>query len=276
MNNVMKTITIKDMKEIEISLMKIIHKICEENHLYYFLAYGSCIGAVRHGGFIPWDDDIDIIMPYPDYRKLLALLSSHTGRYQIISMDNDNQYKYPYAKFIDKGTILEESEINDSKISVYIDIFPLCGLPNNAIKRIIFFNIINCNEYFAIVARKKKVTGKSLKKRIIQYLLWPISNLLGTNWFNLFCVKRMGKYKYEDSRYVAVFPPNYGKKEIYKKSLFNERILMPFENSYFYIPKEYDTYLRQVYGDYRKLPPTEEQVTHHTYTVLIDEKYWDS
>lgn len=136
-------ITLKEMQNLELSLMKKLHSICESNNLNYFLGYGSCIGAIRHNGFIPWDDDIDIIMPLEDYENLINILKHSNDRYQIRCLENDDKYIYPFAKFVDTYTELDEFEMEAEPIGVYVDIFPIYYLPTSEKNEHIY--LINCS-----------------------------------------------------------------------------------------------------------------------------------
>ena len=124
-----KELSVEEVKERELELLKTLHEFCDKNGLRYYLAYGSLIGAIRHKGFIPWDDDIDVLMPYEDYCKLIQLFNGNSGsQYQLISREINKEYYLPYGKLVDTGTVMKE-ELNVSlEIGIYLDIFPFYNL----------------------------------------------------------------------------------------------------------------------------------------------------
>lgn len=131
-----KNITLQEMQKYVANILKQFDAFCNENGLTYFVGYGTLLGAIRHDGFIPWDDDIDIMMPRGDYEKLLTYAAlDNVGRYEIISRMNRKNWPYPLAKCVDSNTELEETNFNSGRLGVYIDLFPLDGLPSGNIKR---------------------------------------------------------------------------------------------------------------------------------------------
>ena len=132
-------ITIREMQQIESDILRSFSMYCEENGLRYYAAYGTLLGAIRHKGFIPWDDDVDVMMPRKDYEQLIGGNNNIEGRYSIISRKNKADFPYAFAKCIDNYTEMEEMTYRFGKIGVYIDIFPLDGMSNNAIKRTMHF-----------------------------------------------------------------------------------------------------------------------------------------
>ena len=122
----MKQITdIHELRQLQMGILDHVHAFCEANGLTYFLSSGMLIGAVRHGGYIPWDDDIDIYMPRCDYERFLQIYSDPSGVYRAIDPQRDPKYYYTFAKVIDQRTLMLEKEVKGYEIGVYIDIFPL-------------------------------------------------------------------------------------------------------------------------------------------------------
>ena len=122
-----KELSLEEKKKILVSILSEVHNFCDENNLKYFLPGGTLIGAVRHKGFIPWDDDIDIYMPRNDYEKFLCEFNKESERYQVISLKTDGYY-LPFGKVIDTKTVLIENVDSDYKMGIYLDIFPLDNL----------------------------------------------------------------------------------------------------------------------------------------------------
>lgn len=120
-----KTIDIKELKKIQLGLLNALDDYCVQNDLTYYLAYGTLIGAIRHKGYIPWDDDIDVMMPREDYNKFIANFNNdkHASNVKAISHEIDTDYYLSFAKLINKSTVMQEEVNSDYQIGVYIDVF---------------------------------------------------------------------------------------------------------------------------------------------------------
>ena len=201
----------KKLQLIELDIFKSFLMVCKKLDLKYFLAGGTLLGAIRHNGFIPWDDDIDVIMPREDYEKFLekgqALLEK---KYFIQNYKTDPEFVLNFTKIRNsETTFIEKTSKNRN---------------------------INHGIYIEIQDKKEKMYKK---------------------------------YKYTDSEKIISYCGMYGKKEIMPKKYFGEGKKVLFEGIEVIAPQEYDLYLKQFYGDYMKLPPKEQQVTHH-YNEIID------
>ncbi len=256
-------IDIKEMQDIEIKIMKYFHDFCEKNSIKYILAYGSCIGAIRHDGFIPWDDDIDVLVPIVDFDLLVSNSNLFSEEYALKTINTDERYIYTYGKLADSNTRLSESFDPDHNIGIYIDIFPVYSLPQNGFQRMLRFNWIQFLEILCIATRQPIVKGKNVFRTVVQRILGMIGKSIGLNKLNAQIVKNAKKTKYGSTSYYSVLPPNYGKKEIFNIDLFENRIIHKYENEAFFVSCFYDKYLHQLYGDYMQLPPDEKRVSHH-------------
>ena len=133
----MKELTIEELKEVELNILKDVAKFCEINKIQYFLCGGTLLGAIRHKGFIPWDDDIDIAMPRADYERFFKLYNGNNSRYKADSLENNNNWHMSFGRVGDINTVLYEHTLKNKykKYHAFIDIFPVDGLPNNTIKK---------------------------------------------------------------------------------------------------------------------------------------------
>lgn len=252
-------ISLDEIKKLELDIMKKIHIYCIENDISYYLCYGTLIGAVRHKGFIPWDDDIDIFMIRKDYDKFLKSFPNEEDKLnlKLVNYKTKPYYGRNLSKVIDTNTVLIEPQYKtDDPIGVFVDIWPLDGLPNNKIHR--WFYIKKAN------LLKKMILASSMKYNSEYTFCKKIGILLGKILNPKKAVIKMDyiarKYNYEDSNYVKCYP---AKHVLYDKNDFEGRILMEFEGEQFYGPKNYDSILKAEYGDYMKLPPVEKQMPHH-------------
>lgn len=247
---------LEELKKIELNILKYIDMVCKKYSIRYFLAYGTLIGAVRHKGFIPWDDDADIVMPRPDYEKFIKVMKKEKGIYRIICLEHcKKDYSYPFAKVIDSRTIINEPwRPMKEKLGVFVDVFPLDGIGNT-----------------------EKETVKNAKILLkIAKLIWYIDtvkdtfkgrilNIIGRKNLNRVFKHIAKKNNYYKSKYVGTpsYPPN--DFEIIKKEYYLESKNVIFEDYNFPIPKNYDIILKKIYGKYMEYPPMEERKPQHPY-----------
>lgn len=244
---------------------------CKENDIKYFAVGGTAIGAIRHKGFIPWDDDIDVAMLREDYDRFCSLKSNLLGtQYRIIDY-RDNGYYSSGAKFIDNSTTLWEHELNSLTIGAYIDVFPfdVCdGIEVNYQKI-----ALNVNKAFTRLERSKQ-------KSTFSYLVWAfkgmhiptfikcIVNVLYYNRIEKKCIKEViaveNMLRNQKGEYILYYNSFYPlAKELNRKEVFSSTVTMPFENTTIEMPIGYDEYLKNLYGDYMQMPPKEKQIPHH-------------
>lgn len=255
----MQTIGIDELKKIQKEILDEVVKFCEENNIRYFLAYGTMLGAIRHKGYIPWDDDIDIHMPRPDYEKFIELYNKKSDSdYQIVTHELDRRYEVPFAKIFRKGTIVNEFFYKQSVFGVYVDIFPLDGIKSKwqayicgqCIRFMYIKTMIFCNRQ--TLARKARLF-------ITKMILLPFSS-----HFILKTMRRIAtRHNYEESKQVCSFGSRTAMKEILPREVFDNYITVSFEGSEYRAPEGYDKYLKQKYGNYMQLPPKEKQVSSH-------------
>lgn len=259
-----KNITIEESKIIMLNILKSVHKFCVDNNLKYSLYAGTLIGAIRHNGFIPWDDDIDIVMPRKDYQFFIK--NFKTQFYNIITPYNSKEYYLPWAKVFDNRTIKIEPMNIKSKylFGVDIDVFPV--------------DFVDSEDSYLIVQKMKKnlnsKRNRALSKASIPNpVVHPkaFCNCLITRFFysgkqTKFCRKldkSYQKFNNNDHNFLMV-NSLFFKRPIFKNDLFDNLILHDFEKEKFYVFSEYDYFLKLMFGDYMKLPPVEKQQTHHS------------
>jgi len=255
------------------------HDICTTNGLTYIASGGTLLGAVRHKGFIPWDDDIDVWMPRPDYEKLKDVMKRHPHKIYEFETPGDNTGGHYYAmgKFYDTSTtVVEKTKFNVRK-GIYIDVFPLDGLGrteaerDRIYKRLHFRNLLMASRIS--VPRKERSAIKNLA--IYASSLIPESILNTEKVIERFD-KACKKTSYENSEYVGVLMGSYGMRDVIPKKWLENPALYDFESIRIYGVKNYDEYLTYIYGDWRKLPPKEKQVSLHDFEYLdLDHGYID-
>lgn len=259
----MREIQFEEMKKIELNILTYFTEVCEENNLRYYLGGGTLLGAVRHKGFIPWDDDIDVMMPRPDFQKLLSL-SINNENYNIIKPGTAGYY-YNFAKLVDTRTILEEKGIKRiDGLGVYIDIFPLDGMPETPDDRKKRFKELN--------SIRKRINNTCLLKP--KFHRNPFAYLNACRIYNsnknvdLSSLQKKYldsalKNSFDDSEFVFAAGGAYGARDIFPGKWFEKEIELQFENLSVKAFNGYDFYLTQLYGDYMTLPPEDKRVTPH-------------
>ena len=274
----MEQFTIEDMQDIELNLLKVFDKFCSERNIRYSIAGGTLIGAVRHGGFIPWDDDIDIIVPRTDYDKLLQYKEDLEFPYKIESPYDkrekyDEPYNFAYAKLFDlRTTLIEFPETKRVSSHVYIDIFPSDGMPREkkdiekhykkAHKLILIRSVANASYYRS----KMKESGA---KVYFWKMIYAINNFLPQGFFFKMLDKHCRKYSIENTKNMGVIVAGYGIKECIDQDVFFPLKRITFDGVDVSVMNNYDAFLRQLYGDYMQLPPESKRKANHYY-----EAYW--
>ncbi len=242
---------------------KAFNEICIKHNLKYYLSGGTLLGAVRHHGFIPWDNDMDMMMPRDDYEKLLSL-NYNDGRYKVIDCFSDQNYGYSFAKIIDTKTRrVSIDDANQTDFGVYIDIFPIDGYPDS----VFFSNLRNLHLRYLRLWRNfmlNKETSKSKRFSGIKNFIRRINPITSNSYSRR--INRIGqKKKYADSKYVGVQSGTHVQKnERNPKSIFDKTIYLPFDDTSFPCPSGYDEYLSHLYGDYMQLPPENQRYATHS------------
>lgn len=259
-------LTTEEVKNRELEMLAYIDKVCRENNIKYFVCGGTLIGAVRHHGFIPWDDDIDINMPRPDYEKLKKIINNE--RYMLIS-DQDDCY-FTFGKLVDTETVLIEHRCKNqiNGMGIYIDIFPLDGLPKGkraAFKE--FKKLLSLNDILRYFGFGKPPYRRNFIKLFISRVKWMSEKNHSITWWRHKYMQQALKYNFYESDLVCSAGGGYALKEIYPRRFFDKSRRCKFENIEVNIPEGYDEFLTLMYGNYMKLPPKETQVTNHNFTV---------
>lgn len=263
--NKMKEIHLEELKLIQLNILQALHDCCVENNIKYSLGCGTMLGAVRHKGYIPWDDDIDVYFMRDDYERLIRIFPKvYKEDYELICLERDKEWGRSYAKAFNNKTVLVEDTTEKKRIGIGIDVYAIDYVPNDESewlkynKRRLF--------YQSIFSLKSMITSRerSLVKNAIIVLshiaLLPFSHRRIALFINKYAQKNNGRcntYACECVQGVIT-----GKKR-FKAADFDEVIDTPFEDRTFKIMKGYDDYLTNAYGDYMTPPPPEKRVSTH-------------
>lgn len=258
-----------NLRKAQIELLDEVVRLSDKHNLKYYLLGGTCLGAARHGGFIPWDDDIDIGFARNDYEKFKNICKNELNE-EYFYQDHTADSNYPklYARLRKNNTTLKEDYFKNFKChdGIYMDIFPLDMASNkmkkaekiyNKIKFLRSINYIDGTNFNAgnTVAKVKYILRKVYKKLVSQKKIWGKIDYL------------VNKYNNAESKYFGNFLGNWGLKEVMAKEIMinpeGKETFLEFEGKMYRVPYDYDAYLTSLYGDYMTPPPVEKRVSHH-------------
>ena len=260
------SLSLQEVQDSLLDILETVDRICRAKNLQYFLSGGTLLGAVRHKGFIPWDDDIDIMMPRPDYERLFDLASDGwlDDRYRLISVKNGLSI-IPYAKVIDSKIRIEE-DLNIFSDHLWIDIFPLDAVPEDEIRCTkLLEKEHKLRDIFALSAASLG-TGKSKTRAFLKIpaviLLKALLAAAGNDYFSRKILSYCHPELYAESKYVASLSWCCGPQERMEKGALYPAIEVDFSGRRFFIPANRYAYLKNMFGDYRKLPDPKDRMTH--------------
>lgn len=260
----MRKLSIEEAKKIELDILDFIDSFCKEHGINYWINYGTLIGAIRHKGFIPWDDDIDLSMTRENYEKFIQLFSEKQSRYKLLSLETDDQYFNNFIKIVDPTTkIIDTRNTKTYDSGVFIDIFPMDTFNDTKVVDICYklesFKLLSFSKH------KNIVYGDSKLKDLIRTLFWLLLRPVSPRFFANQIEKQIQKYRVENGKYIAFIPSKAKEKEIFPRDMFDELIETPFEHFVLPAPKHFDAVLKQFYDDYMTVPPKEKQIYIHEF-----------
>jgi lipopolysaccharide cholinephosphotransferase len=261
---------IKELQNLDLKIVINFKEICDKYDLKYYIIGGTLLGAIRHKGFIPWDDDIDLAMPRVDYEKFLELAEEELNpSYKINNFKTNPKYQYYITRIIDENNPIIEKRIgNDTKNAfVSIDIFPIDGAPNSRLLRKIYYTKVMYHRALmslcyrdSIDKERKRSRGEKMILSILEKI--PFEKLLNPNKQKKIIDSILKKQKISNSNNIGTIMGAYRTREIVPKFYFGEGKNYQFQDIYLNGPEFYDEYLTHMYGDYMVLPPKKERKTH--------------
>lgn len=266
----MRKIELDELKKIQIQILDEVVHFCDKHQIKYFLMAGTLLGAVRHQGYIPWDDDIDIGMLREDYERFLELYSKENGSYYIYTHRLNSKSTFPFIKVCLKNTLVKEELLSsEDEYGVNIDIFPIDSISSeNQFKVIDTIMSLLKKRYFkaANLATYWKKKDKFFPLRV--FFKVGLSFLSYSTIFNKIDTI-IAAEKTKPARYKGNILWGYGRKELVNPAIFDEFITVSFEGKEYKAPKNYHEWLTSVYGNYMQLPPEEKRVSNHSVEAFL-------
>ena len=266
----MKKIDLEEMKKIELRTMEQIDSICKAEGFRYSLCGGTLLGAVRHKGFIPWDDDIDIFMPRKDYDAFVKYCVENETPFALLCTETNSDYGYIYAKAIAKDTVIVEKTANRRHIDlgVFVDVFPVDGMGKDLKDAKKNFNKTRFLRELLVASNWKtffRSKTRSIIYEPIRFAFFLMSRFARPDKLIDKIQKASRKIDFDSSVYAGNLGGTYRFRETMETSVQNEFTELEFEGRKFSAIKNYDSYLKNLYGDYMQLPPEEKRITHHMF-----------
>lgn len=266
-------VDINQYKETTLKVLEFFVNFCEQHHLRYYVAYGSAIGAVRHHGFIPWDDDVDVAMPRPDYECFVSICqTADLGKYELVTPQNTHGYYLPIAKLCDKDTTLLEKKHYRCIIGSYIDIFVIDGMANDPkileetgrIYNYYYRMLELANSYYSFSDLYKFYIKRRRLRIVFSYLKYALNRKKYTKMAIQGIEEISHRYSYETHDMTIIYPRIYGDREFCPKAWLEGCTMMAYETLQVALPSNYEQWLNQLYGDYMKLPPENQRHYQHS------------
>ena len=260
----MRRLSIEEAKQIELDILSYIDSFCKKHYIAYLINYGTLIGAIRHKGFIPWDDDIDISMTRENYDRFIQLFHQEQSKYKILALETDDHYYNNFIKVVDSTTrIVDTRNTKTYDSGIFIDIFPMDSFNDPKVIDVCYklesFKLLSFSKH------KNIVYGDSKLKDLIRTLFWLLLRPVSPRFFANQIEKQIQKYRVKDGKYIAFIPSKAKEKEIFPRDMFDELIETPFEHLVLPAPKRFDVVLKQFYDDYMTVPPKEKQIYIHEF-----------
>ena len=274
-----KKLTGNEIQKIELNILNVFDKFCRENNITYTLAYGTLLGAVRHQGVIPWDDDIDVCILRPDYEKFKMLVKKKglPKPYQLLC-EKDTGYLYPFCKIIDTRTSIIEKGVKNQKLNgIWVDIFPLDMLPQNKKRRMQLLCLCKFWVKMHYFSKSNKLfIGNSFFRKTVKFPLVLLSKVMGTEKCTKKLISLCEKQKNLNTEYCGSISwgAPFG---ILKREEYTDVFEITFEDSTFMAISCWDKYLKMAYGNYMKLPNEDERKGHPIDAwIMIEEEINES
>lgn len=265
----MKELTLSDLQAVSLDILKTAHRFCSENGITYMLAYGTLLGAVRHKGFIPWDDDVDIVMMRPDYDRFCRAFKM--DGYQVVYSGNEPDCFIAFARVCETSRTLVKSTVpwvgGDKEYGCWIDVFPMDADYDDWNAHLRRFKKCSCLHQTSLrqrrlkghVVRENYGVGRKMKT-VLKRMLHPDWYILSPLPYISMLHQELSSLPFGSTGHVSQLACADLETDWFSLAQAGKLVLMPFEDGEFYAPSDYDAVLKCAYGDYMQLPPEEERI----------------
>lgn len=266
-----------DLQRTELEILKTFVSVCGQLGLRYYLVCGTALGAAKYGGFIPWDDDVDVAMPRPDYEKLLDYCDKNAkalAPFRLMHCRKDKEYIYPIGRLCDTRYTVNYENTVDYGLGLFVDIYPLDGCGNTEEEARKIHKKNDTLQKFTMLAGNDKFRPSlqgGFLRTVIKFLSYCYAKPMGARHFALKAEKNSMALSFDESQYVSctVWFDWYHR---FDKAMLAEPTYLPFEGGQYSVPAGWEKLLTDWYGDYMQLPPEEARVGHHYYTAYLKEE----
>lgn len=252
---------LQHLQQVILSIAKDVDELCKKNDIRYFLLGGSAIGAIRHKGFIPWDDDLDIVMDCKNYDRFIQVCKEQLDKEKYYFQQGYIDWPMPFTKIKLRGTKFKEPgvELQEGKEQgIFLDVFKLENSPSSSIGQ--KWQYLCAKYLLCYCLLKRGWEGVSGKKRLMMFAAYPVY----IPFVRKYLKSQVEKWNSRPTEYCGFFSGRYRySKSFYPKDIFEEPVYVSFEDTELPVPKGYDRWLRQIFGDYMTPPPPKEQIGLH-------------
>lgn len=266
----MRKIELEELKQIQLQILDEVVAFCDKHQIRYFLMAGTLLGAVRHQGYIPWDDDIDIGMLREDYERFLELYSKEQGDYYIYTHRLKPKCTFPFMKVCLKNTLVKEELLGtDEEYGINIDIFPIDSISSKDGGEVVREILSLLRQRHLKVANLSAYWEKRDKLFLVRAILKGALSFI--SYEKIFT--KIDLILQKEAKYSSTYKGNilwgYGERELVNPNIFEKFVQVTFEGKQYLAPEKYDDWLTAVYGDYMQLPPAEKRVSNHTIEAFL-------
>ena len=266
-----REVDLAEYKQIVNGVLSYMDTLCRKEAITYYLAYGTLLGAVRHKGFIPWDDDVDVIMDRNNFIRFIeAMRRENHPYYKLMWLSEQKDYDLPLPKVVDARTKLKQAgRKSNLTIGAWVDILIIDDVPNDPVKQEKAMRAFDRYEQIWAWSQYRSLSLKNATsiRSFVKYAIYRLLSLRGSRYWAEKLYRLSDRYNGKNYDYFSSLLFSGGKRKAYRKEWLGNGFEVEFEGKLYIAPENWDAYLKNAYGDYMILPPKEKQISNHKYSV---------